>query len=112
MKLTRIGRLCAWDLEVMPREVSASSSGPRPRRNSCAIAALLLGIGWLFWLGSILALVFGFIALRQVKRSEGTQTGRGMAIAGIVFACLWLGLGLALIVDFVLTYNPVPPGRF
>jgi hypothetical protein len=71
-----------------------------------------LGIVWLYWLGSILALIFGFIALRQIKRSEGRQTGRRLAIAGIVFAFLWLGLGLALIVDFVLTYNPVPPGRF
>jgi hypothetical protein len=67
-----------------------------------------LGIVWLYWLGSILALMFGFIALRQIKRSEGRQTGRRLAIAGIVFACLWLGLGLALIVDFFLTYNPAP----
>jgi len=47
-----------------------------------AIASLVLGIVWLWWIGSILALVFGYIALGQIKqRHEG---GRGMAIAGVV----------------------------
>ncbi|MDQ6853850.1 MAG: DUF4190 domain-containing protein [Actinomycetota bacterium] len=56
-----------------------------------AIASLVLGIVWAFWIGSILALIFGYVALRQVKRSEGWLTGRGMAIAGIVLG--WVGIG-------------------
>jgi hypothetical protein len=33
-----------------------------------AVASLVLGIVWAFWIGSILALIFGYIALRQIKR--------------------------------------------
>jgi hypothetical protein len=47
-----------------------------------AIASMVLGICWVYWIGSILALVFGYIARRQIKTNG--QKGNGMAIAGIV----------------------------
>jgi hypothetical protein len=75
--------------------------------NGLAIAALVLGILWLYWLGSILALVFGYVALSQIKRSGGQQSGRGMAIAGVVLGwigaavgALVLGIGLFFAVTF------------
>lgn len=52
--------------------------------NGFAVASLVLGIIWIFWIGSLLALIFGFIAKRQIDRSNGAQTGSGLAIAGIV----------------------------
>ena len=65
--------------------------------NGLAIAAMVLGILWLYWIGSILALVFGYVAKGQIDRSAGRQGGRGMAIAGIVLG--WVGLGfLALFI--------------
>ncbi len=54
--------------------------------NGMAIASMVLGILWLYWIGSVLALVFGYIARRQIDASGGAQGGRGMAIAGIVLA--------------------------
>jgi hypothetical protein len=39
--------------------------------------------------------VFGHIALHQIKRSMGQQTGRGMAIAGLV--CGYVGLLLVVL---------------
>ena len=70
----------------------------RPTRtNGFAVASMVLGILWLYWLGSILALVFGYIALSQIKNSEGTQSGRGMAIAGIVLGYVGVAL-IALVV--------------
>jgi uncharacterized protein DUF4190 len=87
----------------------SASSPLLPRRNRFAIAALILGILWLFWLGSILALVFGFIALCQITRSEGPQTGRHMAIAGIVLGCV----GLLVLIGWLVTLpdaNYVPSG--
>jgi hypothetical protein len=83
-------------------ELSASSSPLLPRRNRFAIAALILGLVWLFWLASIAALICGFVALRQIRRSKGAQTGRGMAIAGIFFACVWL----VILIGWVLTLPP------
>src|SRR5687768_11097018 len=54
------------------------------RTNGLAIASMVLGILWLYWIGSILALIFGYVAKGQIDRSNGVETGRGMAIAGIV----------------------------
>lgn len=73
---------------------------PGPRTNGFAIASLVLGIVWIYWVGSILALVFGYIAKRQIDRSNGAESGRGLAIAGIVLG--WIGIGvLALILLLV-----------
>jgi hypothetical protein len=56
--------------------------------NALAVASMVLGILWLFWIGSILAIIFGHVALVQIKKSNGTQGGRGMAIAGLVLGYL------------------------
>lgn len=71
---------------------------PGPRSNGLAIASLVLGILWVWWLGSILALVFGYVALGQIKRSH--EGGRGMAIAGIVLG--WVGVGTGATVGILL----------
>jgi len=63
--------------------------------NGMAIASLVLGILWLWWLGSILALIFGYVGKSQIDRSGGQQSGRGMAIAGIVLG--WIGVGILLL---------------
>jgi hypothetical protein len=64
---------------------------PPPRRtNGLAIASMVLGILWLYWIGSILALVFGYVARKQIR--ERGESGDGMAIAGIVLG--WVGVGL------------------
>lgn len=63
--------------------------------NGFAIASLVLGIVWAMGIGSILALVFGYIGKSQIDDSGGTQTGRGMAIAGIVLG--WVGVGFILL---------------
>ena len=60
---------------------------------------MVLGILWIWWVGSILALVFGYVAKGQIDRSAGRQGGRGMAIAGIVLG--WIGVG-ALVLFIVL----------
>jgi hypothetical protein len=65
------------------------------RTNGFAIAALVLGIVWVYWIGSILALIFGYIAKGQIDRSGGAEGGRGMAIAGIVLG--WIGVGILLL---------------
>lgn len=62
-----------------------------------AIASLVLGILWLYWVGSILALIFGYIARSRIKRNG--QKGNGMAIAGIVLG--WVGIA-SVILTFIL----------
>lgn len=75
-----------------PPPPSPAPVPPSPSTNGLAIASLVLGILWLYWVGSILALVFGYIARRQIDDSGGRQGGRGIAIAGIVLG--WIGIGV------------------
>jgi hypothetical protein len=80
---------------------------PPQRTNGLAVASMVLGILWIYWIGSILALVFGYIARKQIR--ERGETGSGMAVAGIVLG--WVGVGillLALVFGFAasLTYSP------
>lgn len=73
--------------------------GPPPgygsRTNGMAIASMVLGIIWIYWIGSILALVFGYIAKKQIR--ERGEAGGGMATAGIVLGYV----GMAFLVFFV-----------
>jgi uncharacterized membrane protein len=65
----------------------------QPKVAGLAVASLVLGILGFFALplvAPILALVFGYVALSQIKKANGWLTGRGMAIAGVVLG--WLGL--------------------
>ena len=71
--------------------------------NGLAIASLVLGIVWVFGIGSILAVIFGFVGRKQIRQSGGRQGGGGMAIAGIVLGfvgvaglILWIILAIAL----------------
>jgi hypothetical protein len=75
-------------------EYSADTKGPvlppQPQAtNGLAVAALVLGILWLFWLGSTLAILFGHIALDQIKHNN--QSGKGMAVAGLVLGYVGAG---------------------
>jgi hypothetical protein len=98
-------RYCKRDLrlpEAPPGHPSAPPTPPpiviqQPKTNGMAIASLVLGIVWIYGIGSILALVFGYQGRNEIDRSNGTQTGRGMATAGIVLG--WIGIGgLAVII--------------
>lgn len=56
------------------------------RTNGFAIASMVLGILWIWWVGSLLALIFGIIALKQIE-ARGDE-GKGMAIAGVVLGAI------------------------
>jgi hypothetical protein len=56
------------------------------KTNGFAVASLVLGIVWLWGTGSILAIIFGFIATNQIK--ERREKGSGMAKAGIILGVI------------------------
>lgn len=68
---------------------------PSSTTNGLAIAGMVLGIVWFYWVGSLLAVVFGHVALHQIKRNP-YQNGKGMAVAGLVLG--YLGLAVLLLV--------------
>ena len=70
--------------------------------NHTAIAAVLLGLlsllsffGYLLLVIPIVGVVFAVIALRQIGESNGTQTGRGLAMLGLLLSVLLGGAAIA-----------------
>jgi hypothetical protein len=69
--------------------------GPAPYQSVNGFAVTSLVLGLFFWCGTIpgiLAVIFGYIALGRIARSEGREKGRGLAIAGIVLG--WISIAL------------------
>ena len=86
-----------------PQEIVDAASDPSPSinatpapTNSSAVLSVLVGALWILGIGSILALVFGYRARRQIAASNGTQQGSTLATVGIVLG--WVGIVLLLLV--------------
>jgi hypothetical protein len=63
-----------------------------------AIASLVMGVaGWtlLPLVGSILAIVFGNMARREIRQRPDELTGDGLAVAGLVLG--WLSVGVSIL---------------
>jgi hypothetical protein len=75
------------------------------RTNGYAIASLVLGIVNML-VGSVLALVFGYKAIREIDESHGTQTGRGLALAGVVLGWVGLVMGVIWLILFLMVFLP------
>ena len=85
----QVCRYCGYDYTAgMPGRTVV---GAAPRTNGLAIASLVLGIVWVYWIGSILAVIFGHRAKKQIDATGGAQGGRGLAVAGLVLG--WIGIG-------------------
>jgi hypothetical protein len=67
----------------------------RPPYDGLAITSFILSVLWFGWLGSILAVIFGHIALRNIRRTHAS--GRGLAIAGLILGYIGLAI-LALVI--------------
>jgi len=64
-----------------------------------AIASLVMGVvGWtvLPLIGSILAIIFGYAARKEIRQRPGELSGEGMALAGLVLG--WLMVGISVLV--------------
>jgi Domain of unknown function (DUF4190) len=64
----------------------------RQKTNGLAIASLICSCVGLFLLPAIVGIVFGFVAQAQIRRANGLQKGRGLALAGILVGFGWLAL--------------------
>ena len=58
--------------------------GTAAKTNTLAVISLVASLVWVCGLGSIAAVVTGFMARKQIAQSGGTQTGTGLAMAGII----------------------------
>ena len=81
---------------------------PVQKTNGMAVTSLIsgiLGLTLCAGIGSIAALIFGYIARGQIKRSQGMEGGSGMALAGIILG--WIGTVLALLFTALLIAGSV-----
>jgi hypothetical protein len=82
-------------------EAAAQYPDPTQPYNVLAVLAFVF-----VWLTIILGLVFGYIALSQIKRTN--EQGRGLALAAVILG--WIGLAstvVVLIVAFAAGWLPV-----
>jgi uncharacterized membrane protein len=70
--------------------VSLAADSPQ-RTNTFAVLSLIFAI-----LGSVLGIVFGHVALAQIRRTG--DSGRGLAVAGLVIGYLLLAVGVILVI--------------
>ena len=91
-------RWCS-ELSRLTADVTAPIVFVRPETgvNGLAIASLVAGILWFGWIGSLAAVVMGHMALSQIARSRGAQTGRTAALIGTAFGYFGLTTLLAII---------------
>ena len=70
-----------------------------PRNNGLAIASLVCSLTAILLVGlpAIIGVVFSFVARSQIRRSNGAQTGAGMALAGII-------VGFVILAGWVLIF--------
>lgn len=62
----------------------------QPGTNGMAIASLILGICGFLCVSPLVGLGLGIVALSRIKKTG--QSGRGMAIAGIILSSVWIAL--------------------
>ena len=66
----------------------------QPQTCGWAIAALVLGLIPCTCIPSLLAIIFGHIALSKIDQSRGQLKGRGMAMAGLVLGYIFTALNI------------------
>jgi hypothetical protein len=79
---------------------STPPSGPSPEVPNSATAMIslitgILGLTFLPVIGSIVALITGSMAKKEILESNGTLGGEGMAQVGVILG--WIGIGLAVL---------------
>jgi uncharacterized membrane protein YvbJ len=67
--------------------------GAAPKTNGLAIASLVTSLVCFGFIG----LILGIVASNQIKNSNGTQTGQGLATAGIIIGAISTLVGIIML---------------
>jgi hypothetical protein len=87
--------------EEAPEEYRYREPQPPSQTSALALASLATGIAaWLIFpiFGAIAAVVTGYLAQDEIRRSEGRLTGAAYATAGLVLGWVQIGLLIAGII--------------
>lgn len=84
----RFCRVCGKEVSTSATAAPAVAAGVTPETSGKAIASLISGLFFFFLPASILAVVFGHLSLRDIRKSAGRVKGEGVAIAGLILGYL------------------------
>ncbi|OBK15041.1 DUF4190 domain-containing protein [Mycobacterium asiaticum] len=72
-----------------------------PGTNGMAIASFVSAlVGFLCTIGSLLGVIFGIIALNQIRNTG--QGGRGLAIAGLIIGGITMAVGVIVLIAAII----------
>lgn len=101
-----LGMVISWTSVMSPKiqqsqvqKKRSESYGGSSKNSGFAIASLVLGLLFFLPFANILAIVFGFIALNQIKKNN--LSGKGMAITGIVLGILGIFISLRIFLSYI-----------
>jgi hypothetical protein len=72
-----------------------------PATNGYAVASLVLSIVTVLGIGSLLGIVFGFKARREIRESNGYEGGDGLALAGIIIGFVTLAVSIVVLAIWI-----------
>ena len=84
--------------EYMENNTLSPESGELKPKSTTAMISLIagiLGVTAVPFIGSIIAVLTGSIARKEIKESEGALAGDGMAQAGLILG--WIGIGFTVL---------------
>ena len=93
------------------QELRSTLSTNQFKDSGLAIASLITGIlGWTILpvLGSIAAIITGHLANKEIRESNGTLSGKGMATAGLILGYIQLGFVVLIMVIAILGFALAP----
>ena len=76
----------------MAKKAAAPATGPTSNMAIVSLAAGVLGLTLFPFIGSIVAVITGPMARREIRDSGGGLEGDGLALAGLILG--WAGIGL------------------
>lgn len=82
----------------MNQSYYAPPPAPSQQSNTMAVISLIasiLGLTFFPAIGSIIGLILGYMARKQIRQSAGAMGGEGLAKAGIILG--WIGVVVAVI---------------
>jgi hypothetical protein len=101
---------------ISPANPNLSTAGQLPKTNSCATAGLVFGIlSWVCCCGfpfSLAGLVLSLVALSQINADPQTQSGRGLAIAGLILSAVNLFFGIGWLLFSLAAHPPAVHWQF
>ncbi len=79
-------------------DYGSTPAGSQPENNTMALISLIasiLGLTLFPFIGSIVGLILGYMAKKQIEESQGMEGGEDLAKWGIILG--WVGIALGLL---------------